>query len=72
MYDYIWIAGGIGAVTFLAAMFFLVKDLAFANQLEKKKGWYYALPNFLLVAIAIGWFVLAVLLYLSINSQLNG
>ncbi|MGG5372115.1 hypothetical protein [Enterococcus sp. AZ196] len=69
MYNYIWFTGVMGVGLLTVAIITLMKEMVYCERhgLQKLKT---LIPNGLLVVCSIGWFVLTICLYLSIQNQI--
>lgn len=70
MYNYVWLSAGIGVLTLVLAIFFLVKDLGFCEQTQEKKV-KYLITNWGMFLLAILWIGLSISLYIMIQNQLT-
>ena len=71
MYNYVWLSAGMAVLTLGLAIFFLVKDLSFCEQTQKKKATY-LIANWGMFLFAIDWIGLSISLYILIQNQLTG
>lgn len=69
MYNYIWVTGILGIVLLGTAIVTAMKDMMYCERTKENKI-KYLVPNSLLLICSIGWFVMTVCLYLSIQNQL--
>ena len=70
MYNYVWLSAGMGVLSLILAIFFLVKDLSFSEQTKQKKRTY-LLANWGMFLLAIIWIGLSISLYILIQNQLT-
>ncbi|MBO0410583.1 hypothetical protein JZO81_05925 [Enterococcus hulanensis] len=70
MYNYVWLSAGLGGLSLILAVFFLVKDLSFSEQTKQKKRTY-LLANWGMFLLAIIWIGLSISLYILIQNQLT-
>ena len=70
MHNYVWLSAGMGVIVLFLAVFFLVKDLAFCEQTQRKKMTY-LLANWGMFLLAVAWVVLSISLYVMIQQQLT-
>lgn len=69
MYNYIWITGILGIVFLGSSVVTAMKDMMYCERTQKSKI-KYLVPNGLLLACSMGWFVITICLYISIQNQL--
>ena len=70
MYNYVWLSEGMGVLSLILAIFFLVKDLSYCEQTKRKKLTY-LLANWGMFLLAIVWIGLGISLYVIIQNQLT-
>ena len=70
MYNYVWLSAGMGVLSLILAIFFLVKDLFYCEQAKRKKLTY-LLANWGMFLLAIVWIGLGISLYVIIQNQLT-
>ncbi|MDT2600288.1 hypothetical protein P7D85_10920 [Enterococcus hulanensis] len=70
MYNYVWLSAGMGVLSLILAIFFLVKDLSYCEQTQRKKLTY-LLANWGMFLLAIVWIGLGISLYVIIQNQLT-
>ncbi|MGM0113411.1 hypothetical protein [Enterococcus sp. DIV0187] len=70
MYNYVWLSAGAGVFALVFAIFFLVKDLAYCEQTQRRKLTYLLTDWGMFVLTAV-WVVLSISLYMIIQQQLT-
>lgn len=70
MYNFVWLSAGLGVLSLVGAIFFLVKDLSFCEQTQQKKI-PYLIANWGMFLLAIVWIGLGISLYVMIQNQLT-
>ncbi|MBX8936953.1 hypothetical protein [Enterococcus gilvus] len=70
MYNYVWLSAGLGGLSLILAVFFLVKDMSFSEQTKQNKRTY-LLANWGMFLLAIIWIGLSISLYILIQNQLT-